>query len=483
MSKNMKQGKWVLFLLLAAMILSATACGSTESTETGAETIPTETTAAETEETRLTDDLPDLDFEGRSFMVLAGLENWYKGYIDVEETTGDVLNDAIYDANRALEERFHVVIEQTTMNSGEAYTTGKELMMAGEHYYDIISFVDRNALSSAVEGMLLPYDEMPYINLDKAYWCQGINQSISIGNKNYLAYGDFNMTVYDYTHLLSFNWDMINDFGLENPYVLVDEGRWTYDTMSEMFSVVTSDLNGDGVMDEEDRYGLSSGTKTYLPSMWIGANVHPITKDEDDLLVFTAPGDTQFAEVYQSLFDIFWKGSQSMPFCTTTGGFAENRTLFNSSSFHSFSGDSMRDIEFDFGIIPYPKYTESQSQYYSRVEGGQIFVIPITTTDSEFTGAMLEAMSASAHNNIIPAYFEISLKVKYVRDNDSARMFDVVMDSRVYDLADTFWCSQIRDGFLGKLFADGNDALASALAANQKSIDASIAKTVEALVK
>ena len=61
--------------------------------------------------------------------------------------------------------------------------------------------------------------------------------------------------------------------------------------------------------------------------------------------------------------------------------------------------------------------------------------------------------------------------------------FDLVMETRVYDLADTFWCERIRDGFLGQLFKSGSEALASAAESNRTKVEDKINETIEALAK
>ncbi len=43
----------------------------------------------------------------------------------------------------------------------------------------------------------------------------------------------------------------IEDFHLEMPYDLVNEGAWTLDKMAEMANIVAADLNGNGEVDIE----------------------------------------------------------------------------------------------------------------------------------------------------------------------------------------------------------------------------------------
>ena len=177
---QMRAKKQLSIMLLTAVVTSMTSCQN-EPVTTVNETTDTEVIneITETETSNTVDDLPDEDFEGRAFRVLAAESTAYKGYICVEEETGDVLNDAIYNANRAVEERFNFVIEQEIQEATAANNLGTNLIMAGDDVYDIISLTDRLALSYAVQGMLVSYDEMPYIDLDKEYWCRSINDSMT----------------------------------------------------------------------------------------------------------------------------------------------------------------------------------------------------------------------------------------------------------------------------------------------------------------
>ncbi|MBP3293153.1 MAG: hypothetical protein J6N32_05320, partial [Clostridia bacterium] len=92
-----------------------------------------------------------------------------------------------------------------------------------------------------------------------------------------------------------------------------------------------------------------------------------------------------------------------------------------------------RDMEDDFGIIPFPKYTEDM-EYRSCVEGGtNLFLVPITVSDLERSSIILEALASESYKNLIPQYYEIVLKTKHVRDPESSEIIDILRGSRVYD--------------------------------------------------
>ena len=61
-------------------------------------------------------------------------------------------------------------------------------------------------------------------------------------------------------------------------------------------------------------------------------------------------------------------------------------------------------------------------------------VIPITVSDAERTGAITEALCVYGNAEVLPAFYDVALKTKSARDNDSEEMMDIVKNSIVYDI-------------------------------------------------
>jgi hypothetical protein len=66
--------------------------------------------------------------------------------------------------------------------------------------------------------------------------------------------------------------------------------------------------------------------------------------------------------------------------------------------------------------------------------------VPVGQEDLSRTGSILEAMAAESMFTLKPAYYDIALKGKYIRDEDSEDMLDLIFDSKIYDLG---WLYQI----------------------------------------
>ena len=120
-------------LLLVAMMASLAACGG-EAAGGNDTTGGADTTAAPIDTDHdangfLLDSIPaDTDFGGAEFNLLVREAKAPTEFF-VEEQTGDILNDAVFNSNRAVEERLNIVIEQTVQGAVEANNTGANLIM------------------------------------------------------------------------------------------------------------------------------------------------------------------------------------------------------------------------------------------------------------------------------------------------------------------------------------------------------------------
>ncbi|MCL2815845.1 MAG: hypothetical protein FWD23_14715, partial [Oscillospiraceae bacterium] len=108
----------------------------------------------------------------------------------------------------------------------------------------------------------------------------------------------------------------------------------------------------------------------------------------------------------------------------------------------------LREAECNFGILPNPKYDETQSEYYNAVHAWCTTSVSIpVTSDPERTGIILEALTAESYYTLRPAYYDVSLKTKLMRDDESGEMLDLIFGSRCYDLGHVYNWGGIFDMF------------------------------------
>jgi hypothetical protein len=114
--------------------------------------------------------------------------------------------------------------------------------------------------------------------------------------------------------------------------------------------------------------------------------------------------------------------------------FANNQALFFAQLLDLVS--YLRDMQTDFGLLPQPKLTEEQTEYYNTIGSWHsVFLcIPAVQQNVERTGVIIESLAAESMNIVTPAYYEQTLVGKYVRDEESVATLDIILATRVYDL-------------------------------------------------
>lgn len=484
----MKTYRWISILLLLALSVPVTGCSNDTPSSVNEDTPDNSSGQEITGETEdplsVRDDLPaDLDFSGRTYRILTS-DTTFNAKMVIEEETGDTLNDAKFRRNSAVSDRFGITITEEFADWRDVRDNAKNLISAGDDAYELMSIVDRVALTYAAEDMLLPFDSYEYNDLTKPYWNRSINDGITIANQHVLAYSDFNITTYDFTHVLVYNKSMAEQLNLTSPYDLVDAGTWTLETYGQYLAQALKDLNGDGVYDGSDIYGFVSNSIHLAPTLWIAGEALTITKDENDLPVYTMQNDRMIS-LLDTANDLYWSKGYWYQDCENSAAgyamFATENSLFVDANFGALFREEFRGMESDYGIIPYPKYDEAQTTYYARVEGGSPHVIPTTAGDPAFSSAILEALACESYNSVLPVYYEIALKTKLARDDQSVKILDMMMQNRIYDLGDTFFCEQIRDGFVANAFGAGRPVTASLIEKNAARVENAIKKIVEPL--
>lgn len=108
-----KRTRLISALLLSSVVMSAFAGCAADTKETESESKETATVAdsestqeSESEtENEIRDDLPELDYAGADVNILTRDFERYKNELTVEELTGDVVNDAVYNRNLGVQNR------------------------------------------------------------------------------------------------------------------------------------------------------------------------------------------------------------------------------------------------------------------------------------------------------------------------------------------------------------------------------------------
>lgn len=141
----------------------------------------------------------------------------------------------------------------------------------------------------------------------------------------------------------------------------------------------------------------------------------------------------------------------------------------------------LSEMNDDYGILPPPKYDEAQENYYSETYDSMYTSIPLSASDLDFSGAVLETLSYYGYSEVTDAYIESTMKYKKSRDEKSIEMIQKCLDSRVIDLGCIYLSDYLGyDKFYADLFNKSTFNLSSFIAKNTDKIQAQLDKIIEA---
>ncbi|MHB1154536.1 MAG: hypothetical protein ACYCWE_16085 [Eubacteriales bacterium] len=406
-----------------------------------------DTTAPPALETTV-DDLPyeSADYEGYSFKLLVrgkAYGFWESNEMYADVIDGEPLNDAIYKRVVDIEEMYNVKVE-LIKSAATVAADAIKVIQAGEDAYDMLLGGSSDASTLATNNTLLDLNEVEGLNLDMPWWDQAANTGMSIMGKLYFTTGEISTDRYRATEAILFNKVMLEEYNLDSPYDLVRSGTWTLPKMLEMSHGVSSDIDGNGEFDENDKYGMITYTNVVTSGIF-ASGIHYNTKNEEDLpeLTFYNERTVNVVEDYitfmtdkELCFD--WANYYHLAADPNTNVgliiFQENRGLFNYNGIHAVP--NLRNMFSDFGIVPIPKYDEAQEGYYSCANNVAcpFVMIPKTVAETARAGVLVEAMARKGRELTKVAFYDITLKDKASRDEDSKEMLDIVFDNMVYDV-------------------------------------------------
>ena len=481
----MNLNRIALFALGVLCAASVIACGDQEPTVDPEQTTDTavETQPAEETVKYHADYLPDADYNGDSFRIAA-----YEEYpLHMEEESGNLIDDAIYKRNALAEEKYNIDIEETRYTyAGGGYSKVYDLLhnaaMSGTDDYDLYFVVFSDAYKGLMEGAVPPAYTLNHTDPTQPWYFTALNENMNIGGLQLLCYTAFDKNPGGKG--LVFNKKILTDRDIELPYTAVKDGTWTYDQFYSIVKSVGEDVNGNGTADENDLFGFITAMDDYTDYAYYGSGLK---------LVDFSSG-TPVINQNELLYDMFLLASEQM---------ADNYAILNATTFFKNAADVMQmeldlfagghgafiqsyvsnliklgNMQDDYGIVPYPKWTEEQERYYCGLDGSRIAVPCTSSKDLDQVSIIKEYLSVESLNINYPAYYDVSLKDRYVRDTESVQMLEIITTSSAYDVGCAMDYEAIRGPWLNCLNKKRTD-FASAVSKNLKRAEKVITKLMD----
>lgn len=453
--------KIVLIISIFSVILSFAACGGENNNQNNqdnggndSELPVTDKEAAEETEApaELQNPVPEgVTFGGAEIRIVNS--TFYPeelGFVNVEEEIGEIVNDAIYKRNLKVQNDLDVnfkFIDSVIQNGGDFQRMVRNSVNSGSDDYDMLIGVQYDCVQLATSNIYENLINAPYVDLGNPWWAaKNIQEEMSIGKETlYFLAGDISLNFIRNMGCAFYNKYLYSEY-FGNPddmYKLVLDGKWTLDKLDEMNKTMYKDLNGDGQIDDGDQYGSGVITGNLTDHFTYSAGIRATARDAQGVPYFVMNNEktAAFADKLHSLYynnegvRVFTSSEESVRVTIPTK-FRNNELLFDFGFF--YISELLRDMQSDYGIIPFPKYDENQPEYFSLAHDiVPLYCVPATITKMEAVGAVLESMAFESYKTVMPAYYEIALKLKYTRDTgeDAFKVIDMIHDSVTTDFA------------------------------------------------
>ena len=423
----------ILTALLASVMLlpSLAACG--ETTDPADTTGSSQTTSAEEGENTIPDDeLPDdLNYKGETITFIS------VNAMDYDELTGDAVEDAIYERNKAVEERLGVEIE--VIHDENPIDKIITAVSGGNDDYDVMVELCWRAAPKFTGNYFYNLRNTEYLDFEKPWWNQSFTDVVSYNDITFGVTGAMVLSLYRRTYVTVFNKDLFKNANQTYLYDYVENGSWTLDKQASLVPLFHQD-NGNSQQDMKgDIYGFVSNDFIYVDPYWASCEVEIIRKNaegdyewvfetaklhdmaEKVLYLYYGSGDAAYIEhddyqAEQTVIKVF------------SGGYAAMGTLV----IEQLENAAIRNMEEEYGVVPIPKYSEDQKTYYSQMHDGfTVACLPNTVKAdrADMLSAVLEAMSSVSYRIVRPVYYETTLRTKLAQDPQSAAMMDLIMDN------------------------------------------------------
>jgi len=519
----MKKFARLLALLLACLMLVmiVVACDETDDGPQGSEQV-------EDEYGREGDDLPELNYKNDEISVL----NWnaFNPEFEIEQITSDNVQNALYDRNGEIERRLNVELKFTTEEGDVKHMKPfvalvQRVYESKTHDFDIIASYSRTEGMLAIQGYLedLKTIDGSYINLEKPWWPDNVIETVSIADSMYFISGDISPNVLYLMQVIYFNKSLLNSYwnntaeekGYESDrdekgkeivspasrmvYDMAYKGTWTIDELINLTrgadgkgTYVDNGTNA-GIKDYNDQFGFTS-TAYQIDSFYTGSNLRLIEHvDTGDVLVVSPDyGSFKTVKLVTKLGDWFkenscWADNNEGRLGHWNKSWRNGKAMFTACRAHEVKN---LDVEWDYGVLPVPKYDAKQANYYTCM-GNPFTLYGIfrglddlgdrAETLKQMT-AVLECWASETYRLVTPEVFEVNMQLKYADTQYETDMFEIIRSSTVFDLGRIFANDMAYMSEMPSRTAVNGASWASTYGSYKRSLDAKLAQIVDSLV-
>ncbi len=408
--------------------------------------------------------LPEADYTGKEYTIL-----YRSGSEYVEEWIGDLSSADVISANIALrnqrvEKRYNVTLNLESGRSGDDWAGFWKKVQTNleDENYQLVAGKTYEMAGSSVQGYCLNWlnkEQVPVVSLSadpkevSECWDAAFTRAASYKGCSYIATGPLSLTDMYSSACIFFNKKLLNsalgnksDDPTADLFQLVKDGKWTLDKLMEYADNCTAGVEGGSAGTSSKTYGLSSNDATLIDAYIYASNITMTQRKnvngEETIVLTTVGNNNPINTLANKLKDLYSesRGSVKKEGNDMVATFVSGGSVFTTGVLSS-AKRIQSDSEIQYGIIPYPKYTESQKEYHTyKVDSKTGFCIPraVKEENREFVGTITEALAYYSNKYVKPALYEKVLKHQNVQDKDSSECVTIILNGGLYEFANIY---------------------------------------------
>lgn len=387
-------------------------------------------------------------------------------FVPDESKKGETLTDLLVARNNRLKSDYGVELTPTEQGDYTALIQLMTTQQAGKlDDYDLYVGQLHNFVNNALQNQCVDFNTMSAVDLTGEWWDQDCRETLVIDGKNFMMTGDISTESMLVSACMVFNKDLMSDLKKTEPYTLVSNNKWTLDALYEY----TADVTNESALDGRGQYGLTCWAFDVPYSMFYACGEKFVDFDETSKEPTISYNSSKVISIYEKIYKVivtakaFYltldKADPDTLDKEAYDVFADGRALFCDITLAKIS-KYIRSMEDDYGVVPMPKYDESQSNYLTFVNGSApLFYISTTEKDLDFVSTMMEAMARYNNSYVTENLYEVVVKSKDARDPQTPSMVDIILRTRVYDFA--YYTSLSLSKVVSDNLATGKEAVAA----------------------
>lgn len=387
---------------------------------------------------RYLDDLPARDYEGAIFFITTPSED----YISPEDNASAV-SRLVTERNAYIEERYGVTLITSVADAGTMNTALASAVAADTYYTDLLMIPVYMIGQFRAANTLINMRTLPFFNAEQPYFNKTSSDMTSGGYSTYGIAGQASISPSSFSAMFM-NKALLSEAGIDayDIYDSVNDKKWTWDKALAAAEAVRT-LNADRADDGLPEYYTFTAQNTAdrladLIFISSGNNYVLTGKRAVPTIGYSANSAKKTMRTLNSIFNdpsAIRDSSAGAVKCFSTG---ESAFLVD----YLYIMPWMTNSAADWGIVPLPMENEAingvDEGYRTLIANTElVFAVPKNHTNGEFPAIILSALNAASYGYIYDEYVDYNL-INSLRDNASANMLDLILDTAYFDFALAF---------------------------------------------